>query len=188
MYQNIPLEFAYRVLGNGRTVLVTTYDRDRSRANVLALAWTTVVSKEPPLAGFVIAKEHHSYGLIEKEREFTVNLPPRDMARLVFQVGRVSGADVDKFIEFGIDTLESEAVTPPSLHECLAHIEYRLERVIDLDPGTALVIGRAVACRALEETFDGGTWNFHHPKVRFLHHLGGDRFAVSTEAINLGKG
>jgi len=182
MYVDVPLESAYRLFGNGRTVLLTTYDRDLARPNVMTCAWSTVVAKMPPLLGFVVAREHHTYALARRETEFVVNVPPREMARLALAAGAETGATADKFIALGIDALASKLVIPPSIHGSLAHLECKLDREIDLGDA-ALLVGRVVACRALEGTFAGGAWNFHDPRVSFLHHLGDDRFAVSAESI-----
>lgn len=184
MYIDVPLPLAYRALGNGRTVLLTTYDRDLARPNAMACAWSCVLSKDPPLAGFVVSRDSHTYALVRREGEFTVCVPPKELARLVLECGKASGAARDKFLDLGIDAFASVRITPPSIHGCLAHIEYRLEREVDFD-GASLLVGRAVACRALEGAFRDGMWNFADPRVRFLHHMGEERFAVSGEAVKV---
>lgn len=182
MYLDIPLPLAYRVLGNGRTVLLTTYDRGLERPNAMPVAWTTVLAKAPPLAGFVVGHAAHTYELVRREGEFAVSVPPREMARLLLACGEGSGATRDKFFAHGIDPHPSARITPPCVHGALAHIEFRLEREVDLGDAS-LLVGRAVACRALEGAFRDGLWNFADPRVRFLHHLGEDRFAVAGESL-----
>ena len=108
MYRDIELKYGYRVLGNGRTVFVSSFDRENNRPNIMPLAWNCVVSKEPFIAGFVIGKEHYTYELIEKEGEFTVSIPPKHMANILLLTGKKSGRNCDKGMEFGVDFMESE--------------------------------------------------------------------------------
>jgi flavin reductase (DIM6/NTAB) family NADH-FMN oxidoreductase RutF len=183
MYENVELSLAYRVLGNGRTVILTTYDPKRQIPNAMAVAWNIIISKEPPLAGFMLGKSHYTYQLIQEEGEFSVSLPSPDMARLVMAIGKDSGRNMDKFITCGIDAMESEIVTAPSIHGCPAHLEFKVEKEVDFGQ-SALIIGRAVAARTREAMFKDGMWQLNE-KTAFIHHLGEANFAISNSEIRL---
>ena len=60
--KSFPLPKAYRLLGTGPTVLITT--AEKGRANVMTLAWQMPMDFEPPLVGLIlqVAPAHQRHG------------------------------------------------------------------------------------------------------------------------------
>jgi flavin reductase (DIM6/NTAB) family NADH-FMN oxidoreductase RutF len=175
--KDIPLSSAHRIINHGPVVLVASQSKNHA-PNVLAVAWVTPLSQNPPLAGVSIAKPHHSHQLIEESNEFVINVPSVDLIRHVYTVGRISGRDEDKFARTGLTPIPAQQVVPPLIEECIGHLECRVDQAVDAGDHT-FFIGRVVrAC--VEEGLFNETWDL--TKAGELHHLGGEWFSVSGQA------
>jgi flavin reductase (DIM6/NTAB) family NADH-FMN oxidoreductase RutF len=69
------------------TVLVSCVGK-RGRPNIITLAWAMPTSINPPLVAVSIALRRHSYLLIEKTKEFVVNIPTMDILNETLFCGR----------------------------------------------------------------------------------------------------
>ena len=76
-------------------VLVACGDFDH--ANIITIAFAGVVNAELPMIGVSMRKQAHSYALMNRFGEFTVNIPHDRMLREVDVCGMVSGGETDKF-------------------------------------------------------------------------------------------
>jgi len=95
-------------------------------SNVMTVAWTGMMSSSPPTVGISVNRNRHSLGLIRKEGEFTVNIPPAGLFREVDYCGLVSGRDFDKFKEAGLTPVPGSEVRVPIIQECPYNIECRV--------------------------------------------------------------
>src|SRR5574344_563252 len=66
-------------------------------ANIITVAWTGILSSNPPKTYVSIRPERHSHAIIENTRELCINLTTAKMLRGVDWCGIRSGRDVDKF-------------------------------------------------------------------------------------------
>ncbi|MHA1371587.1 MAG: flavin reductase family protein, partial [Promethearchaeota archaeon] len=100
-------------------ILVTSKHEDD--VNIITLAWSTVLSHNPPMQGIAISPERYSHDLIKQSRKFIINIPTKDIIQQVVNCGRVTGLITDKFRQFGLTPLESIAFGkngPPRIAEC----------------------------------------------------------------------
>jgi len=65
-------------------------------------ATATYVSQAPPLLVVSISKTFATYGLVEKSKEFAINVIADTQLDLSKKFGRIHGYEVDKFQEFGL--------------------------------------------------------------------------------------
>lgn len=184
MYQEIPLEQTVAMLGSGRTLILTTFDREQGFSDAMAVSWNVPLGETPVRYGFIIRHDARSHGLILKEREFAISLPGARLARMVLKLAEESGRERDKFISCGMDGMESVHVTPPSIHGCLAHVEFKLMQVVELD-GASIFIAEAVAARVMEGMFRDGAWEFGTNPPGFLQYHGGNRFGLEEKILSL---
>jgi flavin reductase (DIM6/NTAB) family NADH-FMN oxidoreductase RutF len=119
---------------------------------VLAIAWITPVSANPPLLVLAIRKERHSYKLIEQSREFVVNIGGRELVREVLYCGSKSGRDVDKFKDTRLTVGKARIVTAPIVNECVAHVECEVSDAIPKGDHM-LVTGKVVAAYVRDDVF-----------------------------------
>ncbi|MCK4757876.1 MAG: flavin reductase family protein [Thermoplasmata archaeon] len=92
-------------------------------ANIITAAMVHVFSFEPPLIGIGIALQRHSHGLLDKEEDFVVNVPGKDLVKETLACGTVSGKEVDKFGLYGLVKTESCKVSAPSISQCPVNFE-----------------------------------------------------------------
>ena len=169
----VDLSSAYRLLHPRLVVLVSCVD-EVGKANVITLAWSMPVSINPPLVAISVAPKRYSHRLIEKTRDFVVNVPTMDIVRETLFCGRRSGKTYDKFKETGLTPLPAKMAQPPIIKECVAHLECKLHQQITVGDHT-LFIGRVLAAYADDGVFDE---KFDLKKVKPIYHMGGDDFAT----------
>lgn len=110
--------------------LVTVADGDEK--NVLTVAWTGILSTVPPTTYISVRPRRHSYGMLERSREFVLHLPPTALAKQVDYCGTFTGAKVDKFEKCGFTLLPSDEVAAPTIAECPIALECRVKTVLPM--------------------------------------------------------
>ena len=121
--KEFPLEKVFTLLEPGPVTLVTT--AIGRKKNVMTISWTLVMDFTPKLA-FVTGAWNHSYQALMQTKECVIAIPSADMSETVVRIGCCSGADTDKFREFGLTPVKAKAVKAPLIAECIANIECRV--------------------------------------------------------------
>lgn len=123
------------------------------KPNVMTIGWGTIGAIwGRPLFIVLVRPSRHTYGYMEETGEFTVNVPPRELAAAANLCGTVSGRDHDKFKEAGLTVIPSRLVRPPIIAECVAHYECRTLHRNDVVP-------TALAQAVLDDAYPAG--DFH---------------------------
>jgi flavin reductase (DIM6/NTAB) family NADH-FMN oxidoreductase RutF len=178
----VPLNVSYRLVNPGVVVLVTA--EYKGRANVMTAAWAMPVSFEPVLLAVSIHLARYTHDLIKKGGAFILNLPGRPLLEKVHKCGTLSGKDVDdKFAAAGLTRGAGRRVDAPWVEECLAHVECGLVEAVELGDHT-LFVGQVMGAWA-EETAFSKTWTLADEEVKPLCHLGGNRYAVMEEPLEV---
>ena len=112
-------------------VLVTCSD-NVGKDDIVTLAWVGVANSTPPTIAAGIRLTRYSAGLIDKTREFVVNIPTVDILEKVDYCGVASGADVKKFEATGLTREPAKRVKAPMIQECPVNLECRLKRTLVL--------------------------------------------------------
>jgi len=175
----IPLKRANRLINHGPVVLVTS--KYGEKENIVTLAWTTPVSHDPPRVAICIHKNHFSHELIEKSKEFVINVPGKELLEKVHFCGTTSGREVNKFKEFKLTPLKAKKVNSPLISECFAHLECK---VIEIYPGGdhSIFLGEVVSAQVEEKIF---TDFLDIEKIKTLHHLGANLYTTPERIIKV---
>ena len=183
MKKEVKLDRANRLINHGPVILVTS--RYKEYKNIITLAWQTPVSHKPKLVAICIHKKHFSHQLIEKSKEFVINVPNRALLKQVHFCGTRSGRDVDKFKECGFTELEAKFVKAPLIAECIAHLECRVKKIY---PGGdhSIFLGQVLRALADSDIFDGKILRMDRLRAQTLHHLGEDLYMVSGQLLRAG--
>ena len=113
------------VLGE-KGLLLTSMDGN-GRSNTMTIGWGTVgIIWGKPIFVVLVRPSRFTYGLIEQTGDFTVNVPPEELAEAVAFCGSASGRDVDKFKEKGLTAAPAKKVESPIIEECLVHYECKV--------------------------------------------------------------
>jgi len=108
------------------------------KPNVMTIGWGTIGSIwSRPVFLVLVRPSRYSYSRLEESGgDFTVNVPPRELAEAVAHCGTVSGRDHDKFVEKHLTPAPSRQVRAPIIRECVVHYECRTLHRNDLAPDT----------------------------------------------------
>ncbi|MCR8455749.1 MAG: flavin reductase family protein, partial [Candidatus Korarchaeota archaeon] len=96
------------------------------RATAMAASWHTYLSLDPPLYGVSIAPKRFTHKLITEHKEFGVNFLPFELSKLIWDVGSVSGAKIDKFEKFNIKTFNGEKIRAPLIADSIVVLECKV--------------------------------------------------------------
>ncbi len=117
-------------------LLLVTAGRDNV-PNVMTIGWGTIGSIwGRPVFMVLVRPSRYSYTRLEETGDFTVNVPPRELAAAVSYCGNVSGRDHDKFQEMKLTPAPSRQVRPPIIEQCLIHYECRTLHRNDVVPAS----------------------------------------------------
>ena len=118
-------------------LLLVTAGAD-GKPNVMTIGWGTIGSIwSRPVFLVLVRHSRYSYTRLEETAgDFTVNVPPRELAEAVARCGTVSGRDRDKFLENRLTPVPSRQVRPPIIQECVVHYECRTLHRSDMAPDT----------------------------------------------------
>lgn len=113
-------------------VLVTSC-LEGSDPDIVTIAWTGIMSSEPPVVYIGVRPVgRYSYRLIKESGEYVINIPSAGQARAVDYCGMVSGRDVNKFRETGLTPVSASYVKAPLIAECPVNVECRVRQIIPL--------------------------------------------------------
>jgi flavin reductase (DIM6/NTAB) family NADH-FMN oxidoreductase RutF len=180
MRKKVPLDIAYRLIGPGPVVLVSS--TLGGRAGITPIAWNMPVSDEPPIVALEIWRDHFIHKAILKTGDFVINIPSSDMAPVVRKLGSVSGKSVDKFREFGLEKEASKKIRSPRLKSAMGILECRLRRDANLLKKYSVILGDVVYAEAEASVFTD-RWCPEKKGPRLMHHLGGRIFSVPDKCI-----
>lgn len=145
--------------------------------NMLTIAWTGTVCTDPPMLYISVRPSRHSYELLMKNMEFTLNLTTEAMARATDWVGVRSGADFDKWKETGLTPIPGLAVKSPTILEAPLSVECRVKEVMRL--GTHdMFIAEVLGIRADEKWIDPETGAFSLKDAGLLVYVHGGYYAL----------
>lgn len=145
--------------------------------NLLTVAWTGTICSDPAMCYISVRPERHSYPILMKNMEFTINLTTVDMARATDWVGVRSGKDYDKWKESGLTPLPGVKVSSPSIEESPLSIECRVKSVTDL--GThSMFIADVLNVRADTRWIDPKTGRFDLKQAGLMAYCHGHYYGL----------
>jgi len=132
------------------SVTVLTAAADKKQGAMTAGAM--YVSQVPPLLAVSVSKAFATYQLIEKSKEFVVNVLADTQLDLSQKFGRVHGYETDKLRDFGVKTEAGSKVKAPLLLGCFASVECRVRTSVwDVEGNHAIYIAEVVGFKLSKE-------------------------------------
>ena len=105
-------------------VMVSVGDMEDS--NILTIAWTGILSSDPPRTYISVRPSRHSHKIISERGEFVINLTNEKLARVTDFVVIYTGAKVDKFKKCNLTKAKSEKVEAPTIAEAPIALECKV--------------------------------------------------------------
>lgn len=122
--RDFPVAEVRRYLEPGPIVLVSS--AWKGEKNIMTMGWHMVMEFEPSLVGCYIWDRNHTQRLVLRSKECVISIPTVELLDTAVRIGNSTGADIDKFGEFGLTALPAERVEAPLIGECYANFECRL--------------------------------------------------------------
>lgn len=157
--------------------VIVTVGASPEEWNPLTIAWTGTVCSDPAMCYISVRKERHSYPILMREMEFTINLTTESMAKATDWVGVRSGRDNDKWAETGLTPLPGEKVKSPTIEESPLSIECRVKNVTDLG-SHSMFLAEVLNIRADSRWIDQQTGRFELERSNPLVYLHGHYYGL----------
>jgi len=127
------LKETFGIMNNLGVLLVSG---NMNKFNVMTIGWGTAgIIWGKPVFCVLVRPSRYTYGLIEKNGEFTVNVPTPGMEEVVSFCGTVSGRNHDKFKEKNLTAIPGKKVKCPIIKECSISYECQVVHKNDVVPG-----------------------------------------------------
>ncbi len=128
-------EYAGHILGQvGKAALVTT--KADGEVNTMTIGWGFLgVEWSKPIFTVFVRQSRHTKKLLDKNGEFTINVPLKgaDLKQVFSVCGSKSGRDMDKIKELGLTLEEPEVISVPGIKELPVTLECRVVYKQDQD-------------------------------------------------------
>ena len=165
MLKELDLKNAYRVTPTGLYLISTASEGKR---NVQFAFRALGIGDDPPMLLIGIQDKNFSREVIQKSREFVVNVCSQNQLHAVDKSRDMSGRNIeDKFIALGLETLPAKVVQAPLVKGCHANVECKLVKEMEVE-GLYIFVGQAVAAHVDDQTppiarLVGKSWRLDGP-------------------------
>ncbi len=122
-----PFDYAHIILNRlKKGVLITT--KDGEKVNTMSISWGTFgIEWRKPIFITYVRGCRHTKGLLDQNREFTVNIPIEDIdPEIIAYCGTKSGRDVNKIQELGLTLEAPEVISTPGIKELPLTLECKV--------------------------------------------------------------
>lgn len=111
--------------------LLVAVKTGEGKANIVTIAWAGIVAGDPPMMALDIATSHYSYPFIQREGNFSVNVPKSTQAVEADYCGIVSGKDdPDKPATCGFTLVPGTKSSSLIIAECPLNFECRVVQTV----------------------------------------------------------
>lgn len=159
--------------------------KDESEYNLFTASWVGTVCTNPPMCYVSVRPERHSYSIIEKNREFVINLTHKDIAKQTDWCGVKSGRDFDKFKEMNLTKGETEVIDSVYVAESPLSIECRVKEIIKLGSHD-MFLADVVNVLADEKYIDKETGKFNLVHADLISYIHGEYFSTGDKIGGFG--
>lgn len=161
-------------------VLVSSID-DQGQPNIFTVGWVGVACTNPPMITIAVRKERMSHKNIVDQGEFVINIPTKDMVKIVDFCGCRGGNKVDKIKHFSLELEDGVTVSVPSLKKCPVALECKVVSVTEL--GTHdLFLAEILQCKVETDLIDEGG-KIHLSRCGLLAYAHGEYFALNAKPL-----
>jgi len=118
------------IIGPVPVAMVSCGSNDKEY-NIITIAWTGIINSEPPMTYISVRKSRYSHSIIDREREFVINLFGEGLLKAADWCGMKSGRDVNKFKEMNLTASPAAIVRCPLIKEAPVNVECVVSAVLN---------------------------------------------------------
>ncbi|WP_051920511.1 flavin reductase family protein [Thermodesulfobacterium hydrogeniphilum] len=119
----------YRTLHPRPVAIIGSGDTNKE-INFMACSWITPIAEDISALGFACDKGHYTYELIQKYKQFSVNIV--EDLDLIWKVGTSSGKEINKAETFNIKFKSGKALSVPLIEGALANLECKVIKDVEI--------------------------------------------------------
>jgi flavin reductase (DIM6/NTAB) family NADH-FMN oxidoreductase RutF len=112
--------------------------------NIITIAWTGIINYEPPMTYISVRKSRYSHSILEKNKEFVINLSTDELAFATDYCGVKSGSKINKFKEMKLTKIPATKLNTVMIAEAPVNVECKIFDVIVL-PSHDMFLAEIVA-------------------------------------------
>lgn len=146
------------------------------KTDLMPAAWQAGLSKDPMVYCVSISPKRYTHKLISSSRVFSVNFIDFKYLKLLVRLGSVSGRDVDKIKDAGIELKPSERLDVPVMKISYAAYECSVKEIVKAGDHD-LFIGEIVYIHEVDNLHtEAGTLNYNI--IQPILYLGKDTYVT----------
>ncbi|WP_234118880.1 flavin reductase family protein [Clostridium hydrogenum] len=126
------LNFKGSVMLNPTPVVLITSKNKANKLNIFTVGWVSTVCTKDPIVAIGVRPERLSYEYIKESGECVINLPTRNMVKIVDYCGVVSGKKEDKIKHWNLSLEEGISISTPSLKDSPVALECKVKSITPL--------------------------------------------------------
>ena len=160
-------------------------------ANAAPFSFFNVVSTDPPLLCIGMAQrvgaDKDTLANIRRDGQFVVNMVSAAMAESMNLTSADFGPEVDELARVGLPTEASMKVAPPRITGSPVAFECEIYRLVELETGGAVVLGRILAMHIEQEMMlDAERHYVDTPRLGLIGRMhGGGWYARTTDLFDM---
>ena len=155
---------------------------DMEKSNITTIAWTGIISSEPPLVYISIRPTRKSYEIIKETSEFVINIPDEKLVWQVDFCGTKSGKTVDKFKEAKLSKEKAKLVKAPLITECPVNLECKVMEIKPL--GSHDMFMAEIININADEDFKLDNGKLNYGKMNILSYMGQEYFVQNKKVAD----
>lgn len=93
----------------------------KDNRSIMTMGWHAMMGYD--IVGCYIWDANYSHNLIKKSKQCCINLPEVHLMETAIAIGNTTGAELDKFEEFGLTAQSGTRIDAPLIKECYANFE-----------------------------------------------------------------
>lgn len=154
------------------------------KPNVLTIAWTGILSTQPPKTYISVRPSRYSYDLIKGSGEFVINLTTAKMTKAVDFCGVRSGKKLDKFAAMGLETESASKVSCPMLKQSPVSLECRVTDIVPLGSHDMFIAD--IIAADVDEQYIDKNGKLHLEQCSLLAFAHGEYFELGKKVGSFG--
>ena len=157
---------------------------DMEKSNIITVAWTGIINTDKPMCYISVRKERYSHDIIQKTKEFVINLTNKDLVHATDWCGVKTGAKVDKFKEMKLTKEKAKFVKCPLIKESPVSIECRVKEIREL--GSHDMFMAEILSIDADERYIDDKGAFDITKCNLITYANGKYFALGKQVGKFG--
>lgn len=136
--REVPISEALKLKYPEWVMFLTSRDAEGA-PNIMPAGWCMVCNASPPMIAVAVGFGNYTHTCLEETAEFIIAWPGAGQEQLINQAASVSGRDVNKFEQFGLEEVDGSQIGAPLVQGCAAALECVVVSQLELEDHSIFV-------------------------------------------------